>query len=145
MTDEELLAALEAPIETEFTRAIDAAIAKNQYALASRIALEGLIVRRLVLKGIEEGFSFSVYDGEETTVNKSRHYSNIMQALHATDEDTLKLFDAKGIASGWFHLVYGNEGYDVISDYLANNICTNLYNHATNEKELALTIKNLSN
>jgi hypothetical protein len=41
--------------------------------------------------------------------------------LMSTDEDYLMVYEpGKKERLGWIHLVYGNDGYDVVSDYTTN-------------------------
>jgi hypothetical protein len=63
-----------------------------------------------------------VNDGEETTVHHSRDASAIEAALFTTDEDYIYVYidDEDPIdlrPDYWVRLVYGNDGWDVISDY----------------------------
>ncbi len=85
-------------------------------ALQSRIATETLIAMQCVTTALDMGHSVSVNDGEEFTVEKSRDKKAIKAALQTTDEDYLHFYRADGTRIGWVFLVYGNEGWDVMSD-----------------------------
>lgn len=97
--------------------------------LQTRINIERKIVSRIVKDALAKGYTVSVYDGEEYALKRGTAYKQIMEACFSTDEDTL-VFYAKtdeydfGVDSplnklfriGFVSLVYGNCGYDVISD-----------------------------
>jgi len=89
-------------------------------ATAKRIRCEGRIVAALVAAGLARGYTVSVSDGEEFTINRSTDAAAILAATFSTDMDTLRFREADGTSVGWFDLVYGNDGYDVISDHSAN-------------------------
>lgn len=85
--------------------------------LARRIRTEGKIARKLVSELLARGFTVSVNDGEEWTVNRSTDKAEIIGALFSTDEDVIRGFRPDGPTIGMAYLVYGNDGYDVINDY----------------------------
>ncbi len=90
---------------------------KLDSAVQRRIRMEVRIIRQLVKDALAAGFKLSVDDGEEQTP----YYTEakpVFTALMNTDEDYLHLYKP-GLA-GWVRLVYGNDGYDVISDYTTN-------------------------
>jgi hypothetical protein len=87
----------------------------RKYARQLRAA--GTIVHTLVKEALKRGYTVSVYDSEEWTVNKSTNENEIREALFTTDMDTLKLRHADGSNIGNILLVYGNDGPDVVSDY----------------------------
>lgn len=84
------------------------------------------VERKIADAAIEQllaaGFSLGVNDGEETTVHHSRSAEAIRKAMFTTDEDWLLVF-VKGDNQKdprpqyWVRFIYGNDGYDVISDY----------------------------
>jgi pyruvate dehydrogenase complex dehydrogenase (E1) component len=86
-----------------------------------RLALEMRVVRKLVKDGLAAGYSVSVCDGEEWTVKRSTKLGQIVAALRTTDEDYLAFHTAAGIYVGKVFLVYGNEPYEVVNDYSAND------------------------
>jgi len=99
----------------------------RENALKNRIALEKSIVRRIVKDALAKGYVVSLNDGEEWTVRQSSNYTEINKALFSVDEETLRFRDAKhGIAVGAVFLVYGNDGFDVICDYSANDLMEDL-------------------
>lgn len=83
----------------------------------ARIALEKRIASKIVHAALAHDWSVSTNDGESWNINKSRKFPEIMASLFTTDEDGLYFFDDQGRRTGWVILIYGNEGYDVVSDY----------------------------
>lgn len=83
----------------------------------SRVAIERRIVTSLVNEFAEQGFAFWVDNGGEdfilcTTVEKA------LDALMNTDDDQLgPIPKGDSIPLGWIRLVYGNDGWDVMSDW----------------------------
>ncbi|PWJ81528.1 hypothetical protein C7441_11060 [Pseudaminobacter salicylatoxidans] len=92
-------------------------------ALAKRIGAERRLCRALVGACIERGYAVSVNDGEEWVVKRSTDKAQIMAALFSTDEDQIVIRDKDGTRAGWFQLIYGNDGWDVVSDFSANPVC----------------------
>ena len=85
-----------------------------------RVEIEKRIYSRIVKDAIKQGFNVSVFDGEEYALEHSKKYSDIMRAGFSTDADALVIYkDDKRM--GFVSLIYGNCGYDVISDYTAND------------------------
>lgn len=77
---------------------------------------------------LDAGFLLGVNDGEEVTVKWSRDIKAIQKALFTTDEDYLFVYvdadqdDPLNVERDerpdyWVRCVYGNDGWDVISDY----------------------------
>src|SRR4030095_6813035 len=85
-----------------------------------RQELERRIARRAILHLLAAGYSVTVYDGEERTVNASTKTIEVLKAMMTTDEDYLIAIDAEGKERGWIRFVYGNDGWDVINDYTVN-------------------------
>lgn len=83
-----------------------------------RQEIEMLIAGKLVRTLIAAGFQISVWDGEAYGLKNSTTAADIIKALRTTDADVLYCRkDENGtISSGSVTLVYGNDGYDVISD-----------------------------
>lgn len=83
-----------------------------------RQEVERKVIKALVDESLKAGYLISVYDGEEMVVKKSDQADAIMNAIMSTDEDTLLYYKpGQNTRSGWVKLIYGNDGYDVISDY----------------------------
>lgn len=89
-------------------------------ALQNRIKLEQRIVKMTVDALLAKGYTLSVFDGEEEhTATKER--KAIIDALMETDEDYLNVSSSDNTVNlGWIRFIYGNDGYDVISDYTTN-------------------------
>jgi hypothetical protein len=91
--------------------------------LAKRISAEKRMCVALVTACLKRGFAVSVCDGEEWTVTRSTDKATILAALFSTDDDLIAIRDAAGNKAGWFRLIYGNDGHDVVSDFSANEVC----------------------
>lgn len=99
-------------------------------AIKARQRVERSIARRVILDALRAGYTLSVFDGEEATLLYSDDSKSILKALFTTDEDWLlfhnadndRKLDTRGIPpnDGWVQFVYGNDGYDVISNYTIN-------------------------
>jgi len=92
-------------------------------ALAKRIKAEKRMCVALVTACLTRGFTVSVCDGEEWVVVDSENKEDILCALFSTDEDVIVIRDTSGKKAGWFQLIYGNDGFDVVSDFSANDVC----------------------
>jgi len=87
-------------------------------SVRQRILCEKAIARAITLVALEKGYLVSVNDGEETVLTNSKIATQVMKALHTTDEDYLTIYDpATKRTIGAFKLIYGNSGYDVVNDY----------------------------
>ncbi|WP_262222480.1 hypothetical protein [Stenotrophomonas maltophilia] len=143
----ELLASIRSQATTNhFQHADDAAFmeerdltAAGKYQIRERILIERAVIRKAVSDLIAEGYAIQVHNGEELAVNGTRDAATVMAAIMQTDEDRLYLLNVEGPAyapkmtrAGWVHLVYGNDGWDVVSDYT-----TNLGNALTGAGDLA--------
>ncbi|WP_353645714.1 hypothetical protein [Mesorhizobium sp. WSM2239] len=97
-------------------------------ALRKRIEIEKQMAEALVDTCLERGFVISVYDGEEWAIKRSGDKAAIMAELFATDDDQVVIRRKEdGRHLGWFHLVYGNCGYDVVSDHSDNEVCNEIW------------------
>lgn len=83
-----------------------------------RQAVEAKIVKAVVKEALRHGYSLRVDDGERLHVI-TKTAQTALDALMETDEDTLFLYRGSQRV-GWVRFVYGNDGWDVISDYSAN-------------------------
>ena len=90
---------------------------------------EAKIARRLISEIMAEGYSVSVYDGEETTLKRSRKFSQILAAMGTTGSDVILARDKAGECVARFLLVYGNaeDGSELISDHSDNDIAEEIY------------------
>jgi hypothetical protein len=111
-----------------FTDAINRAKARNWPEGARRMELERRMASALVKACIDRGFRVTVDNGEDKPVVMSTNYRKVMNALWQTDEEYVVLHDATGKRYGWFFLVYGNSGWDLVSDYTVNAVCEAIWN-----------------
>jgi hypothetical protein len=77
---------------------------------------EARIARKIVKDALANGWTISVYDGEEWPLKSSTDSRAILEAMCSTDSDMLRLRDAAGEVIGNIWLVWGNDE-DVISDH----------------------------
>lgn len=95
-----------------------------------RQEVERKIVQAAIKQLLAAGFSLDVNDGEETTLKHSTDAAAIVAAMFTTDEDYLFVNEPGagspaaalkgGSRIGWVRFIYGNDGYDVMSDYTVN-------------------------
>lgn len=109
-----------------FKTAAEAALARGSKDTARRILTERKICFKLVDLLLAEGCTITHHNGEEAEVKKSTDKAAIRAAFFATDMETLYAYK-DGERVGWWSLVYGNDGWDVISDYSANDFCERLW------------------
>lgn len=87
-----------------------------------RIELEKRIARVVVEACIEKGYFLEIESDPD--LRYSQDVNKLMESLFACDDDHLVIFekvDNRGYRQlGWVRFVYGNSGYDVISDYTTN-------------------------
>lgn len=86
-------------------------------SIKHRQAIELAIVAAFVNQVIRAGYSISVYDGEETTVTKCRNVDLVIKAMMTSNNDFLTVYAPNHEKQGWAEFIYGNDGFDVISDY----------------------------
>lgn len=87
-------------------------------AIRARIIIERAVIRHAAQALIAAGCALSVDYGEDDgfEVDKSTDLNEVMKAIGACDEEWLRVYkDGKNLGSIFF--VYGNDGWDVISDY----------------------------
>ncbi len=97
-----------------------------------RQEVERKIVGALVDRLLKEGFRLAVslergYDADECLLG-SRDREKIMEAAFDGDDCHIFVQPAEGdlledghiVSEGWVYLVFGNDGWDVISDYTTN-------------------------
>lgn len=83
--------------------------------------IEKAIAKATIKALLDAGYVISVDDGEEITVKRSIGSIKILNAMFTTDEDILHVeMPGTLVESGWVKFIYGNDGYDVISDYTTN-------------------------
>ena len=86
-----------------------------------RQAVEREIVQAAITQVLAAGFLIEVNDGEEDVLEPSKDYDAIYNSMFTTDEDWLFVYrgDEEGYM-GWVRFIYGNDGYDVLSNNTVN-------------------------
>lgn len=82
----------------------------------ARIEVEMTVARRVIKDLLAAGYVISVHDSEEVTLKRSMDAEAILKAMFTTDEDTLLAYK-DGEKNSFVQFIYGNSGWDVISDY----------------------------
>jgi hypothetical protein len=77
------------------------------------------IVDALLKAGFEIGVDNGDNSGRDFELPNSVDRKRIFKAMFLTDEDRLYAIKNKQHV-GWVYLVYGNDGWDVLSDYTVN-------------------------
>lgn len=113
--------------KTNFDKPIYEAMERQEYALAKRLRDERRMVRALVNAILATGCSISIHDSEKITLHKSRNRVAIYDAMFTADEDYVYAFDKDGVKRGRFDLIYGNSGWDLVSDSSANPYCDEIW------------------
>lgn len=94
------------------------------------------LATRLVSECLRRGYAVSVYDGDETTVKRSRDIDVIYPAMGSTDEDRIIISElspnanGKFIRVGTFVLIWGNSEGETIADHTDNAICGEIFDYA---------------
>ena len=93
-------------------------------AVKARQRIERSIAKVTIKALLDAGYSLGVYDGEETTIQYSRDAHAVLDAMGTTDEDYLYVYEPNRSITEpdkrpdwWVRFIYGNDGWDVISDY----------------------------
>src|SRR4029077_3916658 len=88
-----------------------------------RQEVEQKICAAIVKALLKAGFYISVdngdNDGRNFEIARSRSKKAILAAMFQTDDETL-VVEKHGRKMGWVRLVYGNDGWDVLSGYTIN-------------------------
>ena len=94
-----------------------------------RQEIERKIAKATIKALLDAGFLLGVNDGEQTTIHHSRDAAAIFKAMFTTDEDYLYVYEDDDSddytnvlydprPTYWVRFIYGNDGWDVINDYL---------------------------
>jgi hypothetical protein len=92
-------------------------------AVVKRQKVEKAICTKVVDVLLAAGYSLGVNDGDDITIHHSTDRKAILKALFTTDEDYLYIYEQDSNVEDirwpdyWVRFVYGNDGWDVISDY----------------------------
>ena len=82
-----------------------------------RRIVEREIAAALIADGLAAGYAIAVNNGgDEDELPPSTDAEAILAAMFATDDEHLHFYK-DGKRAGWVWFVYGNDGWDVISDY----------------------------
>lgn len=84
-------------------------------SVMARIEVEMRMACVLVQSALDAGYYVTVDNGEEELKPKQTT-RDVLLEMFTTDMDRLHLYQG-GRRLGWVLFVYGNEGWDVISDY----------------------------
>lgn len=88
--------------------------------------VERKIAQVLLRDGIAAGYSVAIENGDSTEEELAPKTcrKKILAQMFQTDDEYLHFYregdDPKDGSFGWVRFVYGNDGYDVISDYTVN-------------------------
>ena len=83
-----------------------------------RQAVEIEILTAVLDEALRQGLSISVYDGGEHFAATTDR-PTLLDQLFNTDEDVIFVYQGTE-QIGWVKFVYGNDGWDVVSDYTTN-------------------------
>jgi hypothetical protein len=86
---------------------------------SARQYIERKIASAVVTAALKAGYSVSVNNGEDLPVKKSTDKALILKNMFQTDDEHLFVYNGDKFL-GWIHFVYGNEGWDVVSDYIVS-------------------------
>jgi hypothetical protein len=84
-----------------------------------RQEIEKKIARKVIDDALASGYTLDVHDSEEWVIQNSSDADAVMAAMFSTDDDSLHI-RKDGERIGWVWFIYGNSGWDVISDYTVN-------------------------
>ena len=93
-----------------------------------RMRMEKRMASALVKAILRWGYSVTIDNGEAKEIVKSTSYREIMDVMCQTDEEHVVLYDEAGKRHGWFYLVYGNDGWDLVADYGVNDVTDAIWN-----------------
>lgn len=93
-------------------------IANHSPSVRARARLELTIVNALIARAAETGAKLAVHATYEENEYSDEPY-DVKSALFDLDDATVVVNDAQGESMGWVRLVFGNDGWDLISDYSA--------------------------
>lgn len=89
-----------------------------------RQLVENEITAKVVDVLLAAGYGLSVdngdNNGDEYEIKNSHNFAKVLKALYQTDDDRLYVHHNAVEPFAWVHFVYGNDGWDVISDYTTN-------------------------
>lgn len=92
--------------------------------IQQRIVIERAIVRKACEDLLAAGFKLRVDDGGDWACERTDSLATVMSSIMSTDEDNVHVFGTVSLPGGvsttrhlgWVQFVYGNTGWDVITD-----------------------------
>lgn len=93
-------------------------IADHSQGCRHRASLELRIVHKVINDAKETGYKLEINEYEKDEYEQYKDWG-IVGMLFNLDDAHL-LFSKDGKSCGWVRFVFGNDGYDVISDYTIN-------------------------
>lgn len=89
-------------------------------SVQNRQRVERQIARATLRNAVAAGFDkFEVDNGDDENTSTHTSVRGTLDAMFQTDEDRVFLWKGEKQV-GWVYFVYGNDGWDVISDYTTN-------------------------
>jgi len=93
--------------------------------LETRIKIEKRVARLFLKTAIKAGYLVRVHDGDDWACARTDKVSVALEAMFSTDEDRVYVYEKVNDETaeklfkrlGHAYFIYGNDGYDVISDY----------------------------
>ena len=110
-----------------FDTSIARALEKGWKDGARRMRMEKKMASGLIKACLRRGYFVTIDNGEDKPIVQSKNYRKIMNQLWQTDEEHVLIYDSVGKYLGWFFLVYGNDGWDLISDFSDNAACAAIW------------------
>jgi hypothetical protein len=81
--------------------------------------VEEKVLRKCIEELLSHGFHLSIHNGEEQVNAPCREAGAIFSDLFSTDEERIFVYKpGSALPWAWIFLVHGNDGHDVICDYL---------------------------
>jgi hypothetical protein len=103
----------------------------------TRQKMEKMIQVALMFAAIQKGLIVEIDNGEDNPKEHRLHPGEKIdkeavekffdEHCMQCDEESINMRNADNKRVAWFFMVYGNSGYDVISDYSVNEISEELY------------------
>ena len=91
-------------------------IKKHDPGVRGRALMELIIVHTLINVATRAGYRFEIADDPE---EKTETADEFKLAVFNRDDVVVDIYQ-KSVYKGWIHLVFGNDGCDLISDYTTN-------------------------
>ncbi|CAA2140489.1 hypothetical protein [Hyphomicrobium sp. ghe19] len=89
--------------------------------LRTRVDLERRICRKTIRALKAAGYELRVHSGDDWETPKKATEDNLMRAMFNLDDAWLMVFmPGEEEREGWVRFVFGNSGWDVMSDYTTN-------------------------